>query len=130
MVAQFKIRDKVSEFVEMSAVAPVKCFYPTAVAKFAEYSITDVFPFLMDLTKSGELSLKWELRCPEYHCNQKINNENVEINDEVECPKCGYEFIVNENDLYPRFDINHSYKQYMRDKYTFDKKKSILTLRS
>lgn len=72
MVAQFEKRDKVFEFVEKIATAHVKSFYPTAVAKYANTSVEEVFPYLMNLTNSEELSLVWELRCPDLYCTQTI----------------------------------------------------------
>ncbi|MBU5342265.1 hypothetical protein NST17_06980 [Caldifermentibacillus hisashii] len=127
MLAQFEIRDKVSEFVYKSAMAPVKGFYPTAVAKFAKTSVSNVFPYLIDYTKSGELALLWELRCPDFNCHQTIDFNHLNINDEVECPKCGMNFIISERDFFLRFDFNQSYKDYIRKK---SKKKQVFTLRN
>lgn len=129
MLAQFEVRDKVTEFVQISAMAPVKGFYPTAVAKYAKSSVSDVFPYLIDYTKSGELVLIWELRCPAFNCHQNIDFSYLDIYDEVECPRCGTEFIINEQDFFPRFDLTQSYKEYVRSKSDFSKKKRVLSLR-
>lgn len=129
MLAQFEIRDKVTDFLNLSAIAPIKGFYPTAVAKFAKTSVSEVFPYLIDYTKSGELYLYWELRCPNYYCHQSIDFNCLDVYGEVDCPKCGNEFIINEKDFFPRFIINQSYKEYVRSKSTTIKKKQVLSLK-
>lgn len=129
MLAQFEIRDKVTEFVNLSANASIKGFYPTAVAKFAKTTVPDIFPYLIDYTKTGELYLYWELRCPNFYCHQSIDFNHLDVYSEVECPKCGTEFILNEKDFFPTFIINQSYKEYVRSKSKTGKKKQVLLLK-
>lgn len=130
MIPSYEIRDKVTEFVKMAAIAPVAGFYPTAVAKHANASVGIVFPFLIDFTKSGELNLVWELRCPDFDCHHEIDIVDLSIGNEVDCPKCGFEFFIKETDFFPRFDIDQDYKGYIRQKENFSKKKQVLSLRN
>ncbi|MCT1901871.1 hypothetical protein [Oceanobacillus sojae] len=119
MVAQYEIRDKVLEYIEMLAMSPVKSFYPTAVAKYVNTPVKDIFPHLIDLVKVDELYLKWEVRCPGFDCHQTIGevdlNQQLE-REELSCPRCGTEFELSEKDIFPRFDFNPSYKEYIRRK--------------
>ncbi|GAA0428929.1 hypothetical protein GCM10008983_01560 [Lentibacillus halophilus] len=134
MVAQFEIRDKVLEFVQMATLSPVKGFYPTSAAKYVNTSVQTVFPYLIDLVKTEELILVWELRCPNFDCNKTINDskfESISIDDEMECPKCGYEFEVSNKDFFPRFDISSSYKEYLNKKDdNSGKKKRVFSLQT
>lgn len=119
MVAQYEIRDKVLEYIEMLAMSPVKSFYPTAVAKYVNTPVKDIFPHLIDLVKVDELYLKWEVRCPDFDCHQTIGeiNDYQKFEEEaLSCPRCGTEFVLNEKDIFPRFDLNPSYKEYIRRK--------------
>lgn len=130
MMAQYEIRDKITDFVKMAASAPIKSFYPTAVAKHVNTSVERVFPLLIDFTKSGELILVWELRCPEFHCHHIIDTVDLSIGNEIDCAKCGFEFFISETDFFPRLDINQSYKDYIRQRKNTSKKKQVLSLRN
>ncbi|GIO24119.1 hypothetical protein [Oceanobacillus sp. J11TS1] len=119
MVAQYEIRDKVLEYIEMLAMSPVKSLYPTAVAKYVNTPVKDIFPHLIDLVKVDELHLKWEIRCLNFDCHQtvcEVDTRNQLESEELSCPKCGHEFGLNERDIFPRFDLNPSYKEYIRRK--------------
>lgn len=130
MLARFEVRDKIIDFLNGSAKTPIKAFYPTAVAKYAQTSVSNVFPYLIDYTKTGELKLYWELRCSNFYCHQSIDFKRLDIYGEVDCQKCGTEFTINKKDFFPMFIITQSYKEYVQNKPAAIKKKQVLSLRN
>ncbi|MBY6272745.1 MAG: hypothetical protein CW346_11110 [Bacillaceae bacterium] len=133
MVSQIKIKRKVNEFVECAAASYIKGFYPTAAAKYAETSVEEVFKYLVDLTKTGELELKWELRCPDFTCGKIIDvsiDRNEALNDTILCPKCGKEFDVNIRDFYPVFMITNQFKEIIREERSKKKVCPLLLLKN
>ncbi|SFA82995.1 hypothetical protein SAMN04488072_102169 [Lentibacillus halodurans] len=128
MAPKFAKRKKIIEFVEMAATGPVGGFYPTAVSKYIDSSLEEVLEFLLGLTETEELTLVWELRCPDFSCGNIIElSQEERSNKEIECNKCGTEFELQDSDFYPRFDINPEYKEYIKEENK-NKKKQILSL--
>ncbi|TCP19479.1 hypothetical protein EV207_1634 [Scopulibacillus darangshiensis] len=122
----FEIRKKLEAFIELLASNRVDRFYPSALAKHLGISSSEAFNYLLERTGTGDqLILKWELRCP--HCYRTINITNeIELDEEFQC-NCGEEFDLRSSDFFPAFQINPSYKEFLKDEI---KKKSNLSLRT
>lgn len=103
---------KVREFVDTAAMSIVKYFYPSAVAKYANLPLNVVFNYLIELVDSGELYLKWELRCPNYTCVRRIGPYvNTPVLGDTLCPVCGEEFEAEISDYYPIFEITSDFRK-------------------
>jgi hypothetical protein len=128
-LSQLLVKRKVNEFVDIVAASAVNAFYPTAVAKYAKTSVENVFKYLLSFTQSGELELKWELRCPDFLCGNTLDVTNKQVNNEdiVSCPKCGIEFEVSAHDFFPVFVITEEMKRIVREEKL--KKNRITTLK-
>jgi hypothetical protein len=115
---RFMVKDKVNEFVKTAALSSqIKAFYPAAVATYANTSVDIVFPELLGYVATGELELNWQLRCPNLDCINIIAKDTAKIGDEEMCNKCGNEFEVTQNDLFPIFAVTKEYKDYVLDQY-------------
>ncbi|ETT33287.1 hypothetical protein [Paenibacillus sp. FSL R5-808] len=106
----------IDAWVEEAAWSPIKRFYPTAVTKNVALPINLVFEHLLKLTEQGKLSLFWEIRCPSCFYTV-IPNEDEEFNsgDLITCP-LGHDFELMGENLFPVFEVNSEYRQYIRGK--------------
>ncbi|MFJ2044538.1 hypothetical protein ACIOBL_13075 [Paenibacillus taichungensis] len=106
----------IDEWVEEAAWSPIKRFYPTAVTKNVELPINLVFEHLLKLTEQSKLSLFWEIRCPCcYYTVSPAEGEKFDSGDMLVCPK-GHEFELSNENLFPIFEVNSGYRQYIREK--------------
>jgi len=102
---------KVREFVDTAAISIVRYFYPSAVAKYANLPLDVAFKYLLELVDSGEIYLRWELRCPNYTCIRKIGPYvYAPLLGEELCTVCGEEFEAKASDYYPIFEITPEFK--------------------
>lgn len=124
---EFEIEDKIRDFIKNVALGPVKGFYPSAAARYANISTDKAFNYLLRAVDQGALKLKWELRCPQFGCYKmiKLSSSNEVGNNYVCCPFCGLEFEPKITDFFPRFEINVAYKKYELNKI---KKKTVQLL--
>ncbi|MCQ6277405.1 hypothetical protein JMM81_21290 [Bacillus sp. V3B] len=121
----FEMRKKIETFIELLALNRVDRFYPSALAKHLDISSSEAFNYLLERTGVGDqLTLKWELRCPHCYRTLKITNEQ-EVDEEFQC-NCGEEFDLRSSDLFPVFQLNPDYKEFLKDEV---KKKSNLNLK-
>ncbi|MCG7332149.1 hypothetical protein [Salinicoccus roseus] len=123
----FRINKYATDFIESLALSNVKSFYPDAFAKYAKISLQRSIEELLDFTESGALELKWEIRCPNVYCHKKIDGYSSEqLTEELNCDKCGQEFILSNDDLFIRFDIKKDYKEFIKSETSGKKKENYL----
>ncbi|AKG05509.1 hypothetical protein AAV35_012585 [Salimicrobium jeotgali] len=112
----FKARKQIDDYIELLAFSKATRFYPTAVSRHASVTPSEAFNYLLE-QKSGpgnEVSLMWELQCPNLDCIKTISlSEEKHAGGEVECPRCGFEFELDSTDFIPVFVINQEYKDYV-----------------
>lgn len=108
----YQIKRKISQFVDTVAFSRIKQFYPSAAAKYAQVPLNVAFEALLRLVIDGELNLKWELRCPNYHCVRRIalSNDQTKAYNSVSCPYCGTEFEAMPSDCFPVFEATEQFK--------------------
>jgi hypothetical protein len=113
----WKAKRDINQFVDNVAYSPIRRFYPTSAAKYADVSLELAFKLLMDLTDSGELHLVWELRCPDYSCARTVlvSPEENGFPDEIRCV-CGSYFEVQPKYVLPAFEIDEEYRNEIRSK--------------
>lgn len=127
MGKDFKINKHATDFIESLALSNVKSFYPEAFAKYAKISLQKSIEKLLEFTESGELDLKWEIRCPNAYCHNKIEEYNpTQLSRELSCDKCGEEFLISNEDIFIRFDINRDYKEFIKNDVSGKKKEDYL----
>lgn len=107
---------RINKYLETISLSPIKRFYPSAVAKYADVPLDTAFRHLIELVDQGELKLVWELRCPEYFCLRTLNTFEASKSDldMAFCPKCGKDFEVMPEDFVPSFEINPYFRDYVR----------------
>jgi uncharacterized protein YbaR (Trm112 family) len=117
MEKPFVAKRKIDEFVELVAFSTVIRFYPTAAAKYANVPVEQAFHLLINHAQAEELKLVWEIRCPYYNCHHTIDirNDKRIVENEIMCPRCGQEFEISEEDIFPAFEINQNFKRYLRE---------------
>lgn len=125
MVAKWEIKEKIDDAVRVIAYSAVKYFYPTAITKATNTPLPDAFEYLLTLVQSGVLNIKWEIRCPNLDCLQTIKTVDSldEIIEEyIECG-CGKEVLLTRDIVFPIFEINPDYKEYVKKNKSKKKKK-------
>jgi hypothetical protein len=123
MVQNWKIKKQVNEFVELLAFSPVKQFYPTAVPKYSEdLDLEHAFQYLLELCKSGEIHLLWEVQCVNdedlsfcLRTLDKVPDYQAIFNKNYKCDVCGTEQKADHDHLIPLFEIDEDYRTYIRD---------------
>lgn len=108
----YRIKRKISQFVDTVAFSRVKQFYPSAAAKYAQVPLNVAFEALLQLVIDGELIIKWELRCPNDTCIRRIelSNDKAKADSSVFCPYCGIEFDASPGDYFPVFEVTDQFK--------------------
>lgn len=123
MVSDWAAKRKVNEFVDLLAVTPVKQFYPTSVPKYSEsLTLESAFEQLIELCKSGEIHLLWEVKCPgeSNFCIRtldKVSDYQSIIDHNYRCDVCGKETCVTNDDVFPLFEIDEGYRHFMREEF-------------
>jgi hypothetical protein len=124
MVANWKVKRQVDEFVELLAVSPVEQFYPTSIPKYtSDVSLEAAFDYLLKLCETGELQLLWEVKCPgddiEF-CLRRLDiapDYHKVLNKDYSCDICGRESCVDKNHIFPVFKISDDYRNYLRQEF-------------
>ena len=111
MTITFVTREKFQEFIKDICFSSIEKFTPSKFAKFANISIDDSFKLLIEHVATKELELSWELRCP--NCSRVLTLNNDKNFDEYECDFCYETFDVDENDLFPKFQLTEKYKKHL-----------------
>lgn len=111
----FKERKLIDNYLELLALSKVKRFYTSAIANRAGITTSEAFNYLLERSgKDEELTLKWELQCPNLECVKTIHvTDKKYYGSEIECPRCGFEFQVDATDFIPSFAINRDFKEYL-----------------
>lgn len=98
--------------MELLSLNRVDRFYPTALAKFLGISPGEAFNYLVERSGKGDqLSLMWEVRCPE--CYRTLDILSTKVYEEYDC-NCGVEIEANDENLFPVFKINEDFKDFLR----------------
>lgn len=102
----------IRHIIEQFAFSKVKSFYPETILKFVDKPLDEIVPRLNELCKEDILQLKFEIRCPQDAYTVKIVDK-IEplINNYFECDKCGHEFKLDLNYVYPKYYISNEYKE-------------------
>ncbi|WP_121614813.1 BRcat domain-containing protein [Virgibacillus halodenitrificans] len=123
----FKEKKLIDEYIELLALSDVSRFYPTAVSKHVSITPFEAFNYLLERSGPGkEVFLKWELQCPNLDCTKIIDiADEQRSGEEIECPRCNFEFELHTTDFIPVFVINKEYKAYLKEEqeYRNEKKK-------
>lgn len=128
----FKARKQIDNYIELLALSKVSRFYPTAISRHASVTPSEAFNYLLE-SKSGpdnEVSLMWELQCPNLDCVKTIDlSKEKHSGIEIECPRCGFEFGLEITDFIPVFVINQEYKDFiLGESQGEDQKKKLKSL--
>lgn len=117
MVAIWEL-DKVNECVDEISTTSIRKFYPTFVAKSTGLPLPLVFQRLMELNQVGKIHVKWEIRCPEYECVRtlKVIENKHDFPETVYCGRCGEEVEVTPDIIFPIFEVDLGYRDYMLQK--------------
>lgn len=111
MTITFITRKKFQEFLESLCYSSIEKFTASKFAKYASIGLDDSFKLLIEHVATKELELSWELRCP--NCNRVLSlNSNKDL-EEYECDFCCDIFDVDENDLFPKFQVTKEFKDYL-----------------
>lgn len=129
----FKEKKQIDVYIELLALSKVSRFYPSAISQHASIKPFEAFNYLLE--RSGpdkELSLKWELQCPNLDCIKTIDITNEKSSGEtIECPRCYFEFELDATDFIPVFVINEDYKAYLKEEQeTKNEKKKLKKVHS
>lgn len=106
---------EIDRAIDKIAVQPIRDFSPAYVATETNLPLPVVFERLLQLVKDSKLNIKWEIRCPDY-CGRKVvvlKEFPIKINLNLECI-CGYEFEVTPDMIFPIFEVNTDYKQFVK----------------
>lgn len=114
----FKEKKQIDGYIELLALSKVSRFYPSAVSRHASITPFEAFNYLLERSGPGkEVSLKWELQCPNLDCINLIeitNEKRSGKGEEIECPRCNFEFELDATDFIPVFVINEDFKAYLK----------------
>jgi hypothetical protein len=119
MVNSWEIDKVVNRIVSQ----PILDFSPAFISNETNLPLPIVFERLIQLVKEGKLTVKWEIRCPDY-CGRKVivlDDFPDRINLNLEC-MCGNEFEVTPDMVFPRFEINPEYKRFVLEEDKPEKK--------
>jgi hypothetical protein len=114
----WKSKREINEVVETIAFSKVQRFYPTIVNKVTDIPLEKTFDYLLTLVQDGELNLKWEIKCPHYDClNTLLKVENIDdyLGKTIECEDCYREILIKRSIVFPTFEVNDEYREYIRD---------------
>lgn len=114
MVSAWQIKNEIESFIELVALSSIERFYPTAVAKHTGFPLGVVFDYLIELSSIGQLLFIQEIRCPNYGCTRNVNVQ-VELGETILCD-CGKEFMITHDLIFPAFELNPEYREYIRNK--------------
>lgn len=124
MVAGWKVKKQIDEFVELLAVSSVQQFYPTSIPKYAsDVSLEVAFDYLLKLCETGELQLLWEAKCPGGNVEFCLRRLDITcdyqklLNNEYICDICGREIRLDKNHIFPVFKISDDYREYLRQEF-------------
>lgn len=113
----WKQKTEIDEVIEKIAYSRVVRFYPTYLSKVTHISLDTVFEYLLELVDDGSLHLLWEVRCSDYECNTVIlrTSDLTEImGKEIECSCCEEDLFVKKQHVFPVFEINDDFREYIR----------------
>ncbi|QEL80536.1 hypothetical protein DN407_18655 [Bacillus sp. JAS24-2] len=116
----------VDSWVDRKVNSFIKSFYPTVVARELELPLSDVFERLLHLVKGGKLNIKWEVRCPD--CSYTIMTLDefpMSIPSTVFCTRCQDDIDLLAEQIFPIFEFNPDYRQYIRNSAEMKKKKGV-----
>lgn len=104
---------EVDEWVHRVANTRVSMFYPTIVSKQTGLPLENVFERLLDLSKIGQLIVKWEVICPNYSCHRKLfvmDSLGERLGEVLNCYYCGEEVEVTLDNIFPIFGISPEFR--------------------
>lgn len=123
MTVNLKEKREINKFLELLAFSSIKKFHPTAVLKYTNISsLENLYDYFLDLVESGELYIKWEVKCTneDIICARTIEvvaTRKEVLNKDVMCDICGHEFTVTPLDLFPVFEVTNDFRELVRDDF-------------
>jgi hypothetical protein len=103
---------QIDEWVDQSALKPIKFFSPTSIQRDLDLDINEIFERLIMLVKDGKLEISWRIVCPTCFRDLGIYNNTNLIPRFAECLECGKQEITKDM-VFPLFSINYEYKNYI-----------------
>jgi len=94
-------------------------FYPIQIAKLLRTGINPVLEGLQTLVNLEILNLKYEIKCSNKHLLKTVNNYAEDINSNVYCKKCNEYYFIKSENIYPKYFVSDSYKEYLKNKTQF-----------
>ncbi|EPY7701423.1 hypothetical protein [Bacillus paranthracis] len=114
---------EIDNWIDRKAKSFIKSFYPTVVARETELPLPIVFERLLSHAKDEKLILKWEVRCPDCFYTVTILDEfPMSIPPTIFCHHCQDEVEFTFENIFPMFEIDPEYKNYVRSQEAQKKK--------
>lgn len=128
MMISTKLMVKIDDCLNQLILSRVIYFYPDLVAKYTGGNIIDVYDYLKSLTYYNKLQLKWEVICTTPRCSYKLGKyDNVQdiLGKYVNCPICGEDILVTEDNLIPVFSFDETYRKEQKELLVNQRKKKL-----